>query len=185
MNGYVILGIVVFVLLIVGWVIRTYNKLVGLRNKVKDQWSQVDVQLKKRFDLIPNIVETVKGYAKHESETFTAVVEARNSALGAATPADEMEANNALSGALNRLLALSEAYPELKADANFRSLQESLQDVEEKIAYSRQFYNDTVLKYKDAIEMFPSNIIANMFGFKEEKFFEATEEEKQNVKVQF
>jgi len=185
MNGYVILGIVVFVLLIVGWVIRTYNKLVGLRNKVKDQWSQVDVQLKKRFDLIPNIVETVKGYAKHESETFTAVVEARNSALGAATPADEMEANNALSGALNRLLALSEAYPELKADANFRSLQESLKDVEEKIAYSRQFYNDTVLKYKDAIEMFPSNIIANMFGFKEEKFFEATEEEKQNVKVQF
>jgi len=185
MNGYVILGIVVFVLLIVGWVIRTYNKLVGLRNKVKDQWSQVDVQLKKRFDLIPNIVETVKGYAKHESETFTAVVEARNSALGAATPADEMEANNALSGALNRLLALSEAYPELKADANFRSLQESLKDVEEKIAHSRQFYNDTVLKYKDAIEMFPSNIIANMFGFKEEKFFEATEEEKQNVKVQF
>lgn len=185
MNGYVILGIVVFVLLIVGWVIRTYNKLVGLRNKVKDQWSQVDVQLKKRFDLIPNFVETVKGYAKHESETLTAVIEARNNALGATTPTDEMEANNALSGALNRLLALSEAYPELKADANFRSLQESLKDVEEKIAYSRQFYNDTVLKYKDAIEMFPSNIIANMFGFKEEKFFEANETERENVKVEF
>lgn len=186
MNGYIIFGIVaVVIVLIVIWIIKTYNKLVQLRNKVKDQWSQVDVQLKKRFDLIPNIVETVKGYAKHEKETLNAVIEARNSALSATTPNDEMNANNQLSGALNKLFALSEAYPELKADSNFKDLQENLKDVEDKIAYARQFYNDTVLKYKNAIEMFPTVFIASMLGFKQEQFFEATEDEKKNVKVQF
>lgn len=186
MKGYIILGIVILVIvLIISWIIKTYNKLVPLRNKVKDQWSQVDVQLKKRFDLIPNIVETVKGYAKHEKETLNAVIEARNNALSAKDPNAEMDANNQLSGALTKLFALSEAYPELKADSNFKDLQENLKEVEEKIAYARQFYNDTVLKYKNAIEMFPTVLIAGMLGFKQEQFFEATENERQNVKVQF
>lgn len=186
MKGYIILGIIILVIvLIIGWIIKTYNKLVQLRNKVKDQWSQVDVQLKKRFDLIPNLVETVKGYAKHEKETLNSVIEARNSALSAKTPTDEMDANNQLSGALNKLFALSEAYPELKADGNFKDLQENLKDVEDKISYARQFYNDTVLKYKNAIETFPTILIAGMLGFKQEQFFEAIEDEKQNVKVQF
>ena len=186
MKGYIILGIIIFVIiLLVSWIIKTYNNLVQLRNKVKDQWSQVDVQLKRRFDLIPNIVETVKGYAKHEKDTLTAVIEARNIAVSATNPADEMNADNKLSGALSRLFALTEAYPELKADKNFQDLQENLKDVEDKIAFARQFYNDTVLKYKNAIEMFPANLIAGLLGFKQEQFFQATEEEKENVKVQF
>lgn len=184
--GYIILGIVILIIiLLVAWVIGTYNKLVQLRNKVKDQWSQVDIQLKKRFDLIPNIVETVKGYAKHEKETLNSVIEARNSALTAKTPNAEIDANNQLSGALTKLFALSEAYPELKADSNFRNLQENLKDIEDKIAYARQFYNDTVLKYKNAIETFPTVLIAGMLGFKQEQFFELADNEKQNVKVQF
>lgn len=186
MNGYIILGVVILIIIIlVVWIIMTYNNLVQLRNKVKDQWSQVDVQLKKRFDLIPNIVETVKGYAKHENDTLTAVVEARNIALGAKTPGDEMNADNQLSAALNKLIALSEAYPELKADSNFKNLQENLKEVEDKISFARQFYNDSVLKYKNAIEMFPTVLIAGMLGFKQEQFFEATATEKENVKVQF
>lgn len=184
--GYIILGIVILIIiLLVAWVIGTYNKLVQLRNKVKDQWSQVDIQLKKRFDLIPNIVETVKGYAKHEKETLNSVIEARNSALTAKTPNAEIDANNQLSGALTKLFALSEAYPELKADSNFRDLQENLKDIEDKIAYARQFYNDTVLEYKNAIETFPTVLIAGMLGFKQEQFFELADNEKQNVKVQF
>lgn len=186
MIGYIIIGIVVVVIVfIIGWIIKTYNKLVQLRNKVKEQWSQVDVQLKKRFDLISNIVESVKGYAKHEQETLKAVIEARNSAISAETANAEMEANNQLNGALNKLFALSEAYPELKADGNFKDLQENLKDIENKIAYARQFYNDTVLKYKDTIETFPTNLIAGMLGFNQEQFFEANDVEKQNVKVQF
>lgn len=186
MKGYIILGVVVLlIVLIIGWIIKTYNNLVQLRNKVKDQWSQVDVQLKKRFDLIPNVVETVKGYASHEQETLTKVIEARNSAINATNPSDEMSADKELSGALNKLFALSESYPELKADANFRNLQENLKDIEDKIAYARQFYNDTVLKYKNAIETFPAVLIAGMLGFKQEQFFEASNEEKENVKVKF
>ncbi len=186
MNGYIILicFVIVFVLIIM-WIITTYNKLVQLKNKVKDQGSQVEVLLKQRFDLIPNIVETVKGYAKHEKETLNEVIEARNSGLSATTLNDEMNANNKLSGALNKLFALSEAYPDLKADTNFLNLQQNLQDIEEKIAYARQFYNDTVLKYKNAIEVFPTVLIAGILGFKPEQFFEATDEEKKNVKVQF
>lgn len=185
MKSYIILGVVILVIIVlVIWIIKTYNNLVQLRNKVKDQWSQVDVQLKKRFDLIPNIVQTVKGYANHEKETLKAVVDARNIALGAKTPIDEMSADNQLSGALNKLLALSESYPELKADSNFRNLQENLKEVEDKISFARQFYNDTVLKYKNAIEIFPTVLIAGMLGFKQEQFFEATTAEKENVKVQ-
>ena len=141
MNGYIILGIILVVIIIlISWFVSTYNKLVKLRNLVKDQWSQVDVQLKRRFDLIPNIVETVKGYAKHESETLTAVVEARNVALGAENKNDEINADKKLSGSLNKLLALSESYPELKADTNFKNLQENIGEVEEKISFARQFY---------------------------------------------
>ncbi len=182
---YFFIGLGIVAVLIVIWVIATYNKLVKLRNKVKDQWSQVDVQLKKRFDLVPNIVETVKGYAKHEKDTLEAVVNARNSALSAKTPADEMDANNQLTSTLNKLFALTEAYPDLKANENFLSLQESLKDVEEKIAYSRQFYNDTVLTYQNATQVFPTVIIANLFGFKGEEFFKAADEERENVKVKF
>ena len=186
MKGYIVLGVVLLViLLIIGWIVSTYNKLVHLRNNMQDQWSQVDVQLKKRFDLIPNVVETVKGYAKHETEALTAVIEARNSAISAKAPNAEMDANNQLTGALNRLFALSEAYPELKADGNFKELQKNLKEVEDKIAYARQFYNDTVLKYKNAIETFPTVLIAGMLGFTQAQFFEAADEEKQNVKVQF
>ena len=181
----VLIVIVVLIVAVVAFFITTYNKLVKLRNRVKDQWSQVDVQLKRRFDLIPNIVETVKGYASHEQDTLTKVIEARNSAVSAKNIDEEMEANNQLTGALNKLFALSEAYPELKANENFKDLQINLKEVEDKIAYARQFYNDTVLKYKDATETFPTNMIAAIFGFKEEKFFEASEEEKKNVKVQF
>lgn len=184
--GYIILGIIILIIIVlVVWVIRTYNELVQLRNKVKDQWSQVDIQLKKRFDLIPNIVETVKGYAKHEKETLNSVIEARNSALTAKTPNAEIDANNQLSGALTKLFALIEAYPELKADSNFKNLQENLKEIEDKIAYARQFYNDTVLKYKNAIETFPTVLIAGTLGFKQEQFFELADDEKQNVKVQF
>lgn len=179
---YVIIIIVVVFLL---FVMSTYNTLVRLRNRVKDQWAQIDVQLKRRADLIPNLVETVKGYAKHEEGTLEAVINARNKVVAATNTEDEMNANNELTGALNKLFALSEAYPDLKANQNFIDLQNSLKETEDKISYSRQFYNDSVLKYKDKLEMFPSNIIANLFGFKAEKFFEASENDRENPKVQF
>lgn len=177
--------ILVIVALLVLFVIGKYNSLVQLRNKVKDQFSQIDVQLKRRSDLIPNLVETVKGYAKHESETFEKVVNARNSYLNASTDEEKIKASNELSGTLSKLFALAENYPELKANTNFEQLQGELKETEDKIAYSRQFFNDVVLKYNNAVEVFPSNIIANMFGFKKETFFEATNEEKQNVEVKF
>ena len=182
---YLCVSLTLSFVLLIFWIIKTYNKLVLLRNKVKDQWSQVDIQLKKRFDLIPNIVELVKGYTKHEKDTLEAVINARNSAVNAQSPTDEMNANNQLSGALNRLFALTESYPELKADTNFQNLQNNLKDIEDKIAFARQFYNDTVLKYKNTIETFPTILIAGFMGFKQEKFFEVTKEEKENIKVQF
>lgn len=177
--------ILVVVALIVIWLIGAYNSLVILRNKVRDQWSQIDVLLKRRSDLIPNLVETVKGYAKHESTTLEAVIAARNKLVAAPSKEAEMEASGELTGALNRLFALAESYPELKANQNFMDLQNNLKDSEDKISYARQFYNDSVLKYQNKIEMFPTNIVAGMFGFKPEKFFEATEAEKENPKVQF
>lgn len=179
----IVVGVIVVLLLL--YVGATYNKLVHLRNLVKDQWSQIDVLLKRRADLIPNLVETVKGYAGHEKETLNAVVEARNKAVSATTPQAEMEANNMLSQALGRLFALTEAYPDLKANTNFIDLQNNLKETEDKIAYARQFYNDSVLTYKNKLEMFPSNIIAGMFRFKQEAFFEATEADKETPKVQF
>ena len=182
----VILGaILVVALLLVFYVVGTYNGLVNLRNKVKDAWAQVDVLLKRRNDLIPNLVETVKGYAGHEKTTLDEVIQARNQAVNAKTPEEEMKTANELTGALGRLFALAEAYPDLKANTNFLDLQSNLKDTEDKISYSRQFYNDSVLTYKNKIEMFPSNIIANMFNFKPEAFFEAAEDEKKTPEVKF
>ncbi len=182
MIGYIILGIVVLLAL---YFVSTYNGLVKLRNMVKDQWSQIDVLLKRRADLIPNLVETVKGYAKHESGTLEAVIAARNKAVSATTTEEEMKANGELSGALNRLFALAESYPDLKANTNFMDLQNNLKETEDKISYARQFYNDAVLKYKNKLEVFPSNIVAGMFSFKPEPFFEAVGEERENPKVKF
>ena len=180
-----IIILIAVVAIIVLFVINTYNTLVGLRNKVKDQWAQIDVQLKRRFDLIPNLVETVKGYAKHESDTLEAVVKARNTYLSASTPEAQMKADGELTQAITKLFALSEAYPELKANENFKQLQSELTSTEDKISYARQFYNDIVMKYNNKIEMFPSNIVAGMFNIKTQAFFEVNEEERQNVKVQF
>ena len=177
--------ILIVVVLLIIYTISTYNTLVKLRNNVKDQWSQIDVLLKRRADLIPNLVETVKGYAKHESDTLEAVINARNKAVSATTTEEEMKANGELTNALSRLLAVAESYPELKANTNFMELQSNLRDTEDKIAYARQFYNDSVLKYKNKLEMFPSNIVASIFGFKPEAFFEATEQEKETPKVKF
>ena len=165
--------IIVIVVLILIWAIATYNSLVDFRNRVKDAWSQIDVQLKRRFDLIPNLVETVKGYTKHESETLEEVIKARNTYLSASLPEDQLKADGELTNAINKLFALSENYPELKANQNFQQLQQELQQTEDKIAMSRQFYNDIVMQYNNKIEMVPSNIIASIFKFKQEKFFEA------------
>lgn len=184
MNWVLIVIIAIIVLLLI-WVAGTYNSLVQLRNSVKDQWSQIDVHLKRRADLIPNVVETVKGYAAHEKETLDAVISARNKAVNAGTKEEEIKANGELTNALGRLFAVAEAYPDLKANTNFTELQNTLKETEDKIAFARQFYNDTVLKYKNKLEMFPTNIVANVFNFKPELFFEANEAEKEVPKVQF
>lgn len=177
--------IAVIVVLLIIYVVGTYNSLVGLRNKVKDQWAQIDVVLKNRNSLIPNLVETVKGYAKHEKDTLNGVIEARNKATSAKTPEEEMKAAGEVTKALSHLFALAESYPDLKANENFLDLQNKLNEVEEKIRFARQFYNDVVMSYTNKLEMFPSNIVANMFGFKPEAYFEASEEEKKDVKVKF
>ncbi len=180
---YVGLGIVA---LLVVLIISNYNSLVVLRNRVRDQWSQIDVQLKRRFDLIPNLVETIKGYAKHEKETLEAVIQARNAFVEAKTPEAEMEANNQLTGTLSRLFALAESYPDLKANQSFLDMQAELSETEDKIAAARQFYNDTVLQYNNKVEMFPSNIVAGLFRFERASFFEVSDKaERENVKVQF
>lgn len=176
---------IAIIVLIVLWVIGTYNKLIVLRNRVKDQWAQIDVQLKRRFDLIPNLVETVKGYAKHEKDTLENVIKARNTFLSASTPEEEMKANSELTNAITKLFALSESYPDLKANTNFIDLQEQLKETEEKIASARQFYNDTVMVYNNKIEVVPSNIVASIFKFKAEAYFEASATERENVQVKF
>lgn len=181
-----VLGIVIAVLAVVlVFFITNYNILIQLRNRVKDQWSQIDIQLKRRFDLIPNLVETVKGYVKHEKDTLEGVVKARNAYQTAATPEEQMKADSELTKTLNKLFALAEAYPDLKANDNFMELQGELSNIEEKISAARQFYSDTVLNYNNKVQMFPSNIVASIFGFKEEKYFEAKAEERENVKVEF
>ena len=177
--------LIIVVVLIIAWAFATYNKLVDLRNRVKDQWAQIDVQLKRRFDLIPNLVETVKGYAKHESETLEAVIQARNTYVSATTPEAQMKADGDLEKAISKLFALTESYPDLKANTNFQYLQQELTETESKIASARQFYNDTVLLYNNKVEMVPSNIIASIFKFKKETCFEANGAERENVQVKF
>ena len=183
MKWWVVLIIVV--VLIVLWAISVYNKLIALRNRVKDQWAQIDVQLKRRFDLIPNLVETVTGYTKHESETLEAVIKARNTYVSATLPEDQMKADGELTKAISKLFALTESYPELKANTNFQALQKELTETESKISSARQFYNDTVMVYNNKVAMVPSNIIASLFKFEKEAFFEANETERQNVQVKF
>ena len=173
---WITIGVIVLIAL---YVVNTYNTFVKLRNRVKDQWAQIEVQLKRRFDLIPNIVETVKGYAKHESDTLKGVIEARNKMNTAGN------INEELTGAIRHLFALSESYPELKADTSFLKLQSNLEETEDKISSARQFYNDTVLSLNNKVELFPSNLVAKIFGFKKEAFFEAETEAKVAPKVQF
>ena len=177
--------LIIIVVLILIYLGLTYNSFVVLRNRVKDQWAQIDVQLKRRFDLIPNLVETVKGYAYHEKDTLEAVVKARNEYLSSDTPEGKIAANNDLNKVVTKLFALAESYPELKADTSFRELQTTLTETEDKISYARQFYNDVVMKYNNKVEVFPSNIVAGLFGFKTSAYFNATEEERENVKVKF
>jgi LemA protein len=172
-------------ILVVIFLIGTYNGLVVLKTRIQEAFSGIDVQLKRRADLIPNLVETVKGYAKHEKGVFENVTKARASLMSANGPKEKAEANNVLSGALKSLLAVAEAYPELKANENFQELQRQLTDTEDKIAYSRQFYNSNVLEYNTKTKVFPSNLIAGMFAFKEEEFFAANEEERKKVEVKF
>ena len=181
-----ILGVLVGLALIIGLVLMSaYNGLVGFRQAVKNAWAQIDVQLTRRHDLIPNIVNTVKGYAAHEKGTLEAVMNARAKATSVTVPADKIKAEGELSSALSRLLAVSEAYPDLKANQNFMALQEELASTENRVAYARQFYNDNVTKLNTAIQTFPTVVIAGMFGFKEEPFFEAPAEEKKAPTVQF
>lgn len=182
---YVVIGLVALIVIFALSSVGIYNSLVVLRNRVMDQWAQIDVQLKRRVDLVPNLVETVKGYASHEKETFEAVVNARSQFMSATSPEAEMAASGELTKVLGRLFALSEAYPELKANENFLQLLATLKEIDEKIAVARQFYNDSVLTYKNKLEVFPSNIIAGMFKFEPKPFFEADESEKAVPKVSF
>ena len=162
-----------------------YNKLVGLRNRVKNSYAQIDVQLKRRNDLIPNLVETVKGYAGHEKGVLEEVTRARTGVMNATNIQETSEADNQLTGALKTLFAVAENYPDLKANSNFQQLQSELTDTEDKISYARQFYNDVVLKYNNACQQFPSNILAGMFGFSEEEYFQVPESETAVPEVKF
>lgn len=173
------------VALVVIIIIATYNKLISLRNKVKNSWAQIDVQLKKRFDLIPNLVDTVKGYAKHEKTVLTEITKARNMMQKAKDVQSKAAAENQLQGALKSLFAVAENYPDLKASQNFLQLQEELSGMESKIAYARQFYNDMVMRFNTAIQVFPTNIFANMLKFTEQQHFETAGKERENVKVKF
>jgi len=178
----VIVVVAFFILLVIG----IFNSLVTLRNRCNNAWAQVDVQLRRRYDLIPNLVETVKGYAKHERQVFENVTEARSKAINAQTVKEQGEAENMLTGALKSLFAVVENYPDLKANQNFLMLQEELAGTEGKIAYARQFYNDNVMKFNLKQQVFPSNIIASMFNFKEKEYFEIEEAEaRRPVEVKF
>lgn len=178
--------IAIILILVVAFVVATYNGLVVARQKVKNAWSQIDVQLQRRFDLIPNFVETVKGYMAHEKETLTKVTELRTSWANATTVDEKAELNNQLSGTLKTIMAVSENYPDLKANQNFLEMQEELRNTENKISFSRQFYNDSVTMYNTKLEVFPSNLIAGWFKFTAESLFAAeSDEARKNVKVDF
>lgn len=174
----VVVALVVFV-----WML--YNTLVTAKMRVKEAFSQIDIQLKRRTDLIPNLIETVKGYAKHEKGVFEEVTKARSALIGAKSVEKKAEANNMLTDALKSVFAVAEAYPNLRATENFKQLQDELSDTENKIAYSRQFYNSNVLDYNTKIAVFPNMLIANLFKFTPEQFFAASDEERKNVKVSF
>ena len=176
--------VLIIVVALVVYLISAYNGLIRRRNQIENAWSQIDVQLKRRLDLIPNLVETVKGYAAHEKETLDAVISARNAAVAAPdTPQAQAKAEGALTGTLRQLFALGEAYPDLKANQNFLALQEELASTENKIGFARQFYNDSVMRLNTKIQMFPSNIIAGMFGFKTAEFFEIEDSAARSVPV--
>ena len=183
----IVLLVLVGLVVVVGlWLALTYNGLVRLRNQVKNAWSQIDVQLKRRYDLIPNLIETVKGYAAHEKETLERVVQARQRGLDASNVKDQQEAENMITGALRQLFALSEAYPDLKANQNFLALQEELASTENKIGFARQYYNDSTKEFNIRQEVFPANLVAPMLGFKPSDFFEIEEASQREVpKVQF
>lgn len=183
MGPLIITGIIVAVIAL--FIIFLYNSLISLRNQVKNSWAQIDVQLKRRNDLIPNLIESVKGYMKHEKTVLENVTKARSAILSAETVEEKGKASNMLSKTLKSLFAVSENYPQLKANENFLQLQEELTGTENKIAYSRQHYNDMVMVFNTKIEVFPNNIFANMLNFSKETLFQAAEEEKKNVKVQF
>jgi len=178
--------VIAVIVILVFWIIGMFNGLVRLRNQVKNAWSQIDVQLKRRHDLIPNLVETAKGYMKHERGTFEEITKARSQAIQANSVADKSKAESQLSGALNRFQLVVENYPDLKANQNFLSLQEELTTTENKVGFARQFYNDQVLQFNTKIESVPTNIIAGMFGFKQSDFFEIeTPAEREVPKVKF
>lgn len=182
---YIVIGVIVLLAIVI---IGLYNSLIRLKNRVDEAWSDIDVQLKRRYDLIPNLIETVKGYAKHEQETLQKVTEARNMAMQAQKAGDNQklaEAENMLSGTLKSLFALSESYPDLKANENFLELQREISDTENKIQASRRFYNGNVRDFNTKLQVFPTNIIGRMLGFKDREFFEAEAGEKENVKVKF
>jgi len=179
---YILIGAAVLLLF---WLFATYNSLVTLRNRVREAWSQIDVQLKRRSSLIPNLVEAVKGYAKHEKSVFENVTKARSALLGARNPGQAAAANDMLTGALKSLFAVAEAYPNLRASENFKELQEEISDTETKVAASRQFYNTNVLDLNNTLETIPSAWVGQMFGFTKEEFFKAAEEEKADIKVKF
>ena len=183
MNTTIIVAVIIGVILL--FTLYLYNTLISARLRVKEAFSQIDVQLKRRTDLIPNLIETVKGYAKHEKETFTKVTELRTSLMHAKTPEKKAEVNNMLTDALKTIFAVAENYPQLRASENFKALQEELEDTENKIAYSRQFYNSNVLDYNTKLQVFPNVIFARILNFKPAEFFGTTEEEKKPVKVTF
>jgi LemA protein len=181
----IVIVLVVLVVLIGAYLIAKYNGLVSLRNRIENAWAQIDVQLRRRYDLIPNLVETVKGYAAHESETLERVVAARNAGINAQGAHDQAEAENQITGALKSLFAVTEAYPDLKANQNFLGLQEELTGTEGRIAYARQFYNDMVYRYNTRVQSFPTSVLANMFGFREREYFQAEDESRGPTRVQF
>ncbi len=180
------IGALIFLIVaVIAYVWLTYNSLITLRERIKEALSGIDVQLKRRADLIPNLLETVKGYAKHEKEVFENVTKARSMLMKADTPHEKAQADNMLTGALKSLFAVAESYPDLKASDNFKDLQDELSDTEDKVSYSRQFYNSNVLAFNTKIQTFPASLIASQFGFKAYEFFEAEEEEKKTPKVKF
>jgi LemA protein len=181
----VVIVVIVLVVLIGIYLMVSYNGLVALRNRIENAWAQIDVQLKRRYDLIPNLVETVKGYAAHEKGTLDAVIQARNMAMTATGPQDQAAAENMITGALKSVFALSEAYPDLKANQNFAQLQEELTGTESRIAYARQFFNDVVNKYNTKIQSFPAVLIAKRMGFQEREYFEADDDSRGPVQVKF